>query len=109
MSPHQSRHTYPLFPYGYVPSKSPFNSSRLARSVLFHLGFIELTFSADGDELDSLAGDEVESFVHVGDLVEPHLAAVWLRESLARDDLRGNTRGIRMHVRTKRSCPQDLG
>lgn len=47
------------------------------------------TFSADGDELDSLAGDEVESFVDVGDLVEPHLAAVWLRESLAGDDLPG--------------------
>ena len=36
-----------------------------------------LTFSTDGDELDALARDEVESFVDVGDLVEPHLATVW--------------------------------
>lgn len=48
----------------------------------------EVTFSADGDKLDSLAGDEVESFVDVGDLVEPHLTTVWLREGLARDDLK---------------------
>ncbi len=34
-----------------------------------------LTFGTNGDELDTLAGDEVERLVHVGDLVEPHLAS----------------------------------
>ena len=34
------------------------------------------TFSADGNEFDSFAGDEVEGFVDVGDLVEPHLSPV---------------------------------
>ena len=42
---------------------------------LFFFKF-EPTFSADGDELDAFACDEVEGFVHVGDLVEPHLAAI---------------------------------
>jgi hypothetical protein len=37
-----------------------------------------LTFSTNGDELDALAGDEVERLVHVGDLVEPHLASAQL-------------------------------
>ena len=45
------------------------------------------TFSADGDELDAFAGDEVEGFVDVGDLVEAHLAAVGLGQCLAGDDL----------------------
>jgi hypothetical protein len=39
--------------------------------------FSGLTLSADGHELDALAGDEVERLVDVGNLVEPHLAAVW--------------------------------
>lgn len=60
-----------------------------------------LTFSANGDKLDSLAGDEVESFVNVGNLVEPHLATVWLRESLAGDDLMG-TREHEEHRKTVR-------
>lgn len=37
------------------------------------------TFSTDGDELNALAGDEVKSLVDVGDLVEPHLTAIWKR------------------------------
>jgi hypothetical protein len=37
-----------------------------------------LTFGTNGDELDALAGDEVERLVHVGDLVEPHLASAQL-------------------------------
>ena len=48
---------------------------------------MRLTFSSDGDELDSLGRDEVECFVDVGDLVETHLAAIWLRQLLARDHL----------------------
>lgn len=35
-----------------------------------------LTFSTNGHQLDSLAADEVQGFVHVGDLVETHLAFV---------------------------------
>ena len=45
------------------------------------------TFSADGNEFDSFAGDEVEGFVDVGDFVEPHLASVWPGEGLAGNDL----------------------
>ena len=45
------------------------------------------TFSADGDEFNALAGDEVEGFVDVGDLVEAHLATVGLGQCLARDHL----------------------
>jgi hypothetical protein len=39
----------------------------------------EPTFCADGDELDTLACDEVESLVDVGNLVEPHLAAICIK------------------------------
>lgn len=46
-----------------------------------------LTLSTNGDQLDTLAGDEVEGLVDVGDLVEAHLAAVGLLQGLARDDL----------------------
>lgn len=45
------------------------------------------TFGTDGDKLDTLAGDEVKSLVDVGDLVEPHLASVWLLQGFSRDDL----------------------
>ena len=37
-----------------------------------------LTLSSDGHQLDSFAGDEVQSFVDVVDLVDPHLASLWL-------------------------------
>ena len=33
----------------------------------------------DGHKFDAFAGDEVKSLVHVGDLVEPHLATVCVR------------------------------
>lgn len=45
------------------------------------------TFGTNGNQLDTLAGDEVEGLVDVGDLVEPHLAPVGLREGLAGDHL----------------------
>ena len=45
------------------------------------------TFGADRDELDALAGNKIERFVHVGDLVEAHLAAVRLGQRLAGDHL----------------------
>lgn len=47
----------------------------------------EVTFSADGHELDTLAGDKVKGFVDISDLVEAHLAAVRLGQSLAGDHL----------------------
>ena len=46
-----------------------------------------ITLGTDGDELDTLASNEVKCLVDVGDLVEPHFAAVGLGESLARYDL----------------------
>lgn len=41
-----------------------------------------LTFSTDGNQLDSLAADIVQGLVYVGDLVKTHFAFVWFRESL---------------------------
>lgn len=38
-----------------------------------------LTLCSDGDQFDSLAGNEVQGFVHVVDLVDPHLASLRLR------------------------------
>ena len=35
----------------------------------------ELTFSTNGHEFDSLAGDEIQGFVHISNLMEPHLAS----------------------------------
>jgi hypothetical protein len=46
-----------------------------------------LTFCADGDQFDTFAGNEVQSLVDVGNLVEPHLASVGLLQSLAGDNL----------------------
>ena len=40
------------------------------------------TFSSDGHQLDSFAGDVLQSFVDVGYLVEAHLASVRLGQSL---------------------------
>lgn len=40
---------------------------------------VALTLSSNGDQLDSLASDEVQGFVHVVDLVDPHLASLGLR------------------------------
>lgn len=37
---------------------------------------LSLTFSTNGHQFDSLAADEVQGFIHVGDLVETHLAFV---------------------------------
>lgn len=42
-----------------------------------------LTLSTDGHQLDALAADIVQSFVHVGDLVETHLALVRFGQPLA--------------------------
>lgn len=42
-----------------------------------------LTLSTDRHQLDSLAADEVQGFVHVGDLVETHLAFVGFGQPLA--------------------------
>lgn len=39
---------------------------------------VVLTLGSDGDQLDSFAGDEVQGFVHVVDLVDPHLASLGL-------------------------------
>lgn len=41
-----------------------------------------LTFCPDGHQLDSLAGDEVQSFVDIVDLVHAHLTPLWLRQPL---------------------------
>lgn len=40
-----------------------------------------LTLGTDGHQFDSLAADEVQGFVHVGDLVETHLAFVGFGKS----------------------------
>lgn len=40
---------------------------------------VTLTLGSNGDQLDSLASDEVQGFVHVVDLVDPHLASLGLR------------------------------
>lgn len=37
-----------------------------------------LTLCSDGNQLDSLAGDELQSFVDVGDLVDSHLSSLRL-------------------------------
>lgn len=42
---------------------------------------VSLTLSTDGHQFDSLAADEVQGFVHVGDLVETHLAFVGFGKS----------------------------
>lgn len=41
-----------------------------------------LTLSSDRHQLDSFAADEVQGFVHVGDLVETHLAFVGFGQPL---------------------------
>ena len=48
---------------------------------------VEQTFSSNGDELDSFAGDKVQGFVDVSDFVKSHLAAVRLGQGLAGNDL----------------------
>ena len=45
-----------------------------------------ITFGSDGDELDAFAGNEIQGFVDIGDLVESHFTAVGLGQSLTRDD-----------------------
>ena len=42
-----------------------------------------ITFGSDGDELDAFAGDEIQGFVDIGDLVESHFTAVGLWQRLA--------------------------
>lgn len=42
-----------------------------------------LTLGTDGHQLDALAADVVQGFVHVGDLVETHLAFVGFGQPLA--------------------------
>ena len=36
------------------------------------------TFCPDGDQLHPLARDELQSFVHVGNLMKAHFPSVWL-------------------------------
>lgn len=48
---------------------------------------VSFTFCTDGDEFNALAGDVVERLVHVGDLVEAHLAAVGLGQGFAGNHL----------------------
>ena len=45
------------------------------------------TFSTDGNQFDSFAGNEVQSLVDIGDLVEPHLATIRLLECFSGNDL----------------------
>lgn len=49
----------------------------------FQMGHQSLTFSTNGHQFDSLAADEVQGFIHVGDLVETHLAFVGFRKPFA--------------------------
>lgn len=41
-----------------------------------------LTFGSNGHELDSLAGDEIQGLVDVGDLVHSHFASLRLGQAL---------------------------
>lgn len=45
-----------------------------------------LTFCPNGHQLDSLAGDEVQGFVYIVDLVHSHLPPLWLRQPLPWED-----------------------
>ena len=38
-----------------------------------------LTFSSDGNKLDSLAGDEIQSFVDIGNFVESKMSKITTR------------------------------
>lgn len=42
------------------------------------------TFCTDGDELNSLAGNVIQSFVNVCDFVKSHLSPIWLWKCLTR-------------------------
>lgn len=44
---------------------------------------VALTLCSDGHQLDSLAGDEVQSFVDVGDLVDSHLSSLRFGQAFA--------------------------
>ena len=46
------------------------------------------TFGSDRDEPDSLALDELQRLVDVGQLVDSHLSSVGFRQLLAGDDLK---------------------
>lgn len=46
-------------------------------------GSRSLTLSTNRHQFDPLAADEVQGFIHVGDLVETHLAFVGLGQPLA--------------------------
>lgn len=48
---------------------------------------VNLTTTSKDPESVTFGGDEVQSLVDVGDLVEPHLAAVGLGQRLPGDDL----------------------
>ena len=45
------------------------------------------TFSSDRDQFDAFAGDEIQRFVDIGDLVEAHFASVGFRQGFARNHL----------------------
>lgn len=49
-------------------------------------GICLYTFGTDRHQFHALAGDEVERFVDVGDLVKAHLAPVGFRQRLAGND-----------------------
>ena len=46
-----------------------------------------LTLCSDGDQFYSFTGNEVQSLVDIGDLVEPHLATIRLLECFSGNDL----------------------
>jgi UDP-glucose 4-epimerase len=48
---------------------------------------VSRTFSSDGDQFDAFAGDEIQRFVDIGDLVEAHFASVGFRQGFARNHL----------------------
>lgn len=54
--------------------------------ILQHTGTVSVyhTFSPDGDQFHALAGNKVECLVDISNLVESHLASIWLGQGLTR-------------------------
>lgn len=46
-------------------------------------GVASLTFRSDGNQFHPFTGDEVERFVDIGDLVDPHLASLRFGQAFA--------------------------
>ena len=72
--------------YGDVLNGEPENNRPDHAEGHFHVAVDDL-FGADRDEFHALTRDEIEGFVHVGDLVEAHFSSVGLGQRFARDDL----------------------